>query len=190
MRPLLQELETLARNPSFNSQLDWVSIEILRSQLFLLQTITACTTQHWRQNPSQDPSPLSEDVSNQLLGLCLTFLKNDEASSTLYNSSQSIASLSQSSLSNSTPPSPPASSSRGVVTQEIYRNAGMITYFLSASNWTEVFGRIKFRITQYANEDEDLVELRLLEVCCLNRTRLVAVIQGKLRERKTVKPHY
>lgn len=55
-----------------------------------------------------------------------------------------------------------------------------ITFHLSASNWPLVFSRIHGRIgylTTTIEEQPDVVELRLLEWCNLNRSRLGQVIQ-------------
>ncbi|KAJ3298331.1 Ras GTPase activating protein ira2 [Borealophlyctis nickersoniae] len=79
------------------------------------------------------------------------------------------------------------------MTSEIHRAAGRILFYLSASNWGAVFHKIKMRLAYLAQlgnlmgqgngdlqtadrEGGDLTELRFLEWCCLNRTRLSMVI--------------
>lgn len=171
---------------------DYVAVDLLQSQLFLLRTIADCTTQHWANVATSsttflDPVPLDDQVANRLLLVSLLFLSlpTEDAAQGIYSRSPSIAVISQTALKAATKPNkgistpPPSPSTRQSVSQEIGRQAGRIAYFLSASNWPIVFGRIKYRINQYANEDSsDLIEMRLLEWCCLDRRRLSVVIQG------------
>lgn len=209
-----------------------MSVDLLRSQLFLLLTVTTCMSHYWvandtpdrrrrlnHSNPNAttssssppaflDPPPLDEALANQILALCVFFLKQHALSdnskpsfSSEGPSNSSIASLTQASLSaiaaitaaTSDPTAARKASrakadpfvqslptTRQAVVQEIFTVAGRIIYFLSASNWSVVILRVKARIIHYAASDElpDSSEMRILEWCCLDRRRLSAVIQG------------
>ncbi|RKO83688.1 hypothetical protein BDK51DRAFT_27542, partial [Blyttiomyces helicus] len=78
----------------------------------------------------------------------------------------------------------------GDLLAEVHKAAGRILYYLSASNWSVVFTRVKARLLYLAQtgmtapgqdvpmerEAGDLTELRFLEWCNLNRARLGMVI--------------
>ncbi|KAM0749716.1 hypothetical protein T439DRAFT_302673 [Meredithblackwellia eburnea MCA 4105] len=261
LQPLLAELDSLTKSPHYRPDTDFVSVDLLRSQLFLLLTITNCTSHYWVANdtaerrskrPPQhnnnthptnssssnsptstsqepksflDPPPLDESLAKHILALCVFFLKQHAAASdsTNYssstgssksgNSGSSTASLVQATLASlvrtpslSSPTSPSSSTQNQIpsshpatqpspqpqhftipklpttrqnVVQEIFSAASRLVYFLSASNWSIVFGRVKNRISHYATSDElpDSSEMRMLEWCCLDRRRLSSVIQ-------------
>jgi len=64
---------------------------------------------------------------------------------------------------------------------EIFKNAGRVIFYISASNWDVVFTRIKNRIAFLAATDDewpDTSELKLLECSDLNSKRLSMVLQG------------
>jgi hypothetical protein len=86
------------------------------------------------------------------------------------------------------------------VTRDIMKSAGKIIFYVSASNWNVVFAKLRSRLVTYAGQDEhsDLSvlgigvvssplsdvypcrsDVKLLEFCSLNRTRLGNMIQGK-----------
>lgn len=122
LAPLLKELETLTKvrskrvatktcspthactnsvsflQPPYYAEADFVSLDLLRSQLFLLRVVANCLVHHWaahdtsrRSEPSSsttsssskipptpgfvDPSPLEDALARQLLSLALSFLK-------------------------------------------------------------------------------------------------------------------
>jgi hypothetical protein len=69
------------------------------------------------------------------------------------------------------------------IINDIYKNAGRVIFYISASNWNVVFGRIKQRIAylsapQSTDELSETAELKLLEVSDLNAKRLSMVLQG------------
>ncbi|CAG8778703.1 33251_t:CDS:2, partial [Racocetra persica] len=66
------------------------------------------------------------------------------------------------------------------IISEIYKNAGRVIFYISASNWNVVFSRIKNRISHLAAANDnttEAAELRLLEVSDLNSKRLSMVLQ-------------
>lgn len=62
---------------------------------------------------------------------------------------------------------------------EILAQVAKICFFVSASNWTIVLGKIKNRIAYWSGPEEfpDRSETRLLEFCSLNRARLSSIIR-------------
>jgi hypothetical protein len=65
----------------------------------------------------------------------------------------------------------------------IAKYVGRVVYHLSASNWLVVFSRIKSKIYMLASateEDLDIMDVRLMTHCWLDRARLVQLLQGKV----------
>lgn len=65
---------------------------------------------------------------------------------------------------------------------EIFKSAGRVIFYISASNWNVVFARIKNRIAFLSavnDEWPDTSELKLLECSDLNSKRLSMVLQGQ-----------
>ncbi|KAI9026450.1 hypothetical protein CLU79DRAFT_741805 [Phycomyces nitens] len=63
--------------------------------------------------------------------------------------------------------------------KEIYKAASKVMFYLSASNWTIVFSKIKSRILYLSttiDENPDTSEMRFLECSSLNKNRLVMVL--------------
>jgi neurofibromin 1 len=62
---------------------------------------------------------------------------------------------------------------------DILTQVSKICFFVSASNWTIVLGKIKNRIAYWSGPEEfpDRSETRLLEFCSLNRHRLSSIIR-------------
>ncbi|KAL0094889.1 hypothetical protein F4703DRAFT_1902562 [Phycomyces blakesleeanus] len=63
--------------------------------------------------------------------------------------------------------------------KEIYKTSSRILFYLSASNWTIMFSKIKSRIlylSTTADENPDTSEMRFLECSCLNKNRLVIIL--------------
>lgn len=214
--------------PFYVPETDFVSVDLLRSQLLLLSTIASCATQHWAthntkerakrhpdgpsalprlpllfQDEVRDPPPLSDFVAQQLVNLCTFFLKqhilHDDGLSSGNSSTQEssetilIPTLARNALKAAekglqvstvvVDSSPVGNPTRQSVAFDIYKMAGMITYYVSASNWNVIFSRLKSRLGHYANSDEapELGEMRILEWSCLDRKRLSTVIQGEFR---------
>lgn len=61
--------------------------------------------------------------------------------------------------------------------------AGRVIYRLSATNWSMVFSRIRNKIhflaAHMSEEGQDIVDLRLVTYCLIDRNRLVQVLQGE-----------
>jgi hypothetical protein len=65
---------------------------------------------------------------------------------------------------------------------EIFKSAGRVIFYISASNWNVVFARIRSRIAYLSavnDEWPDTSELKLLECSDLNSKRLSMVLQGQ-----------
>mgnify|MGYP001587020042 FL=1 len=194
VRPL-ERAHVSLQPPYYSPETDFVSLDLLRSQLLLLRTLANFTIHHWATHLSTsppstfgDPPLLDDPLAKQLITLSTFFLKqhalHDDPTSSR-SSSPSIVILSQLALRAASSDSPNRGettdlSTRSAVVQEIFRLAGRIIYFVSAANWSVVFARIKSRIMHYANSDDllDLSEARILGWCCLDRRRLSAVLQG------------
>ena len=67
------------------------------------------------------------------------------------------------------------------LSNEIYKTAGRILFYISASNWPIVFARLKARIQHLSTTNDDwpeTAELKLLETASLNQRRLGQVLTG------------
>ncbi|KAF9431608.1 Ras GTPase activating protein ira2 [Entomortierella beljakovae] len=65
------------------------------------------------------------------------------------------------------------------LSQEIYKVAGRVLFYISASNWPIVFARLKARIQHLTTTNDDwpeTAELKLLETASLNQRRLGQVL--------------
>lgn len=63
----------------------------------------------------------------------------------------------------------------------ITKFSGRVVYHLSASNWAVVFARIKSKIHVLAGtneEDLDVMDVRLMTYCWLDKLRLIQLLQG------------
>lgn len=57
--------------------------------------------------------------------------------------------------------------------------AGRILYYISASNWSVVFGRLRSTIHQMSQHEEvDTDDLTLLKHCAMDKRRLIQVLHG------------
>ncbi|CAG8783968.1 23848_t:CDS:2, partial [Cetraspora pellucida] len=110
-----------------------------------------------------DPPQLEEALATYILNVLSKFLH------LMANHDDSI------------PSSGPASvGATADIISEIYKNAGRVIFYISASNWSVVFSRIRNRISHLAAAGDNLAEtaeLRLLEVSDLNSIRLSMVLQ-------------
>ena len=69
------------------------------------------------------------------------------------------------------------SSEQQSLLQDMQRSVAQFTYFISAANWNIVLARLRNRFAYYGSvEDPDLSEIRLLEFCCFNRSRLSTIL--------------
>ncbi|KAG0351334.1 Ras GTPase activating protein ira2 [Gamsiella multidivaricata] len=65
------------------------------------------------------------------------------------------------------------------ISNEIYKTAGRVLFYISASNWPIVFARLKARIQHLTTTNDDwpeTAELKLLETASLNQRRLGQVL--------------
>ncbi|KAL0073829.1 hypothetical protein J3Q64DRAFT_1447842 [Phycomyces blakesleeanus] len=74
------------------------------------------------------------------------------------------------------------------IVMDIYKAAGRVLYYVSASNWLTYYAKIK-SVVQVLGAIKDLNELsppeiRMLESSCLTRQRLQMVLSGKEEEEK------
>lgn len=69
------------------------------------------------------------------------------------------------------------------ITLDIYKTAGRVLYYVSASNWSTYYAKIKnaVHILGAMGEGSELnpPEIRMLEFSCLNRQRVQLVLSGK-----------
>ncbi|CAH7670866.1 hypothetical protein BY996DRAFT_4641287 [Phakopsora pachyrhizi] len=143
-----------------------------------------------------DPPQLEDNLAKQLVATISFFLKEhqrfEDAGAALgpIGSSQSHFDLSRRHAFGSPyPGAPNVFSSLGRESEEkpivpslmseILSQVAKICFFVSASNWPIVLGKIKNRIAYWSGPEEfpDRSETRLLEFCSLNRVRLSSVIR-------------
>ncbi|KAG0047826.1 Ras GTPase activating protein ira2 [Gryganskiella cystojenkinii] len=151
-----------------------------------------------------DPPPLEDALAKYVLSVLSRFLNEgthdgDQAAlaestptpntNNNNNSSSSSNVGSSSNTSNKkktdTDSAPIASSQSNTTVQdpelsnEIYKTAGRILFYISASNWPIVFARLKARIQHLSTTNDDwpeTAELKLLETASLNQRRLGQVL--------------
>lgn len=65
-----------------------------------------------------------------------------------------------------------------------FSSAGRVIYRLSATNWSIVFSRIRNKIhflaAHMSEEGQDIIDLRLVTYCLIDKNRLLQVLQGEL----------
>lgn len=142
-----------------------------------------------------DPPPLEDALAKYVLSVLSRFLNEgthdndpaalaDPAPSPNNNSSSSSSSKKKTDTD-----SVPITTSHSTVavqdpelSNEIYKTAGRILFYISASNWPIVFARLKARIQHLSTTNDDwpeTAELKLLETASLNQRRLGQVLTGK-----------
>ncbi|CAG8444039.1 5054_t:CDS:10 [Acaulospora morrowiae] len=226
-------LENISQSSSTTLE-EFVPIEILQSQLFILKIMSASMTHHWKchrgqrdieamaqvphsspelppispastgsedssiSSPSQpnlnnalprseqrqfrppkswdDPPPLDESLAVYILNVLSRFLHQ------MANQEENNPNLQQNGGQNTNGNN--QNSAQYLATYEIvceiYKNAGRVIFYISASNWNVVFSKIKSRInylTTTNDEWPETSELKLLEVSDLNSKRLSMVLQ-------------
>ncbi|CAH1760475.1 9376_t:CDS:10 [Entrophospora sp. SA101] len=129
-----------------------------------------------------DPPPLDDSLAKYILSVLSRFLRqmanledntNSDRQTSIINA-QDQASINLFANLNS------SSSNIFEIITDIYRNAGHVIFYISASNWNVVFSRIKNRIgylTSTNDERPETAELKFLECSDLNSKRLSIVIQ-------------
>ncbi|KAF9540942.1 Ras GTPase activating protein ira2 [Mortierella hygrophila] len=136
-----------------------------------------------------DPPPLDDALAKYVLSVLTRFLQDvhpseDTDARTEVQSSSSNNNSSRKKA-NETDSAPISSSQPGnnlqevELSQEIYKTAGKILFYISASNWPIVFARLKARIQHLSTTNDDwpeTAELKLLETASLNQRRLGQVL--------------
>ena len=63
--------------------------------------------------------------------------------------------------------------------------AGKVVYLLSAANWNVVLGKIRGKIHSLARasqeDSQDYTDLQLMQHCALDRSRLITILQGRIK---------
>ncbi|RGB37714.1 hypothetical protein C1646_638789 [Rhizophagus diaphanus] len=183
---------------------DLPSTDVLQSQLFILKILSACMTHHWKfhrgtsiESPSKetsteeslntsntlprswdDPPPLDDNLAVFILKVLSRFLYQ-MASLEDYNPNvhNGPSGGKESPIHNVQAAWSPATYE---LVSEIFKSAGRVIFYISASNWNVVFARIKNRIAFLSainDEWPDTSELKLLECSDLNSKRLSMVLQ-------------
>lgn len=134
-----------------------------------------------RSTANVDPPPLDEALVTFLLALVGRFLNQTHL---IEEASDQLA---------STPSDHPAATLATVasvdtkvleIVIDIYKTAGRVLYYVSASNWPIYYGKIKnaVHILGAMGEGTEMnpPEIRMLACSCLNRQRLHTILSGKL----------
>ncbi|KAF9977447.1 Ras GTPase activating protein ira2, partial [Modicella reniformis] len=109
---------------------------------------------------AEDPDARSDSMTTS--GGSSSRRRTTETDTTLVASSLNTANLQEAEISN-----------------EIYKTAGRVLFYISASNWPIVFARLKARIQHLTTTNDDwpeTAELKLLETASLNQRRLGQVL--------------
>ncbi|KAG0375555.1 MAG: hypothetical protein J3R72DRAFT_528012 [Linnemannia gamsii] len=136
-----------------------------------------------------DPPPLDDALAKYVLSVLTRFLHDshpsedaDARAEVQSNNSNNNSSRKKANDTDSAPisSSQPGSNLQEVeLSQEIYKTAGKILFYISASNWPIVFARLKARIQHLSTTNDDwpeTAELKLLETASLNQRRLGQVL--------------
>jgi neurofibromin 1 len=209
-----------------------VALEVVQSQLVLLQILDTCLTQSWRRHAEAaadyrpeghhqswvDPLPLDEGLARRILSVVISYLRLASSESSIRSGTTISATnrdgrgqvdtvnpwgygqISQPTTSTFSPDfvrthvhsrqrheNRRHQNSFGVhvstivdAVPELTRYLGQIVYYLSSSNWSLVFGRVRSRLLHLTTTIEDmpdLIDLRLLQWSNMNRARLGQVLQ-------------
>ncbi|KAG0019213.1 Ras GTPase activating protein ira2 [Podila clonocystis] len=135
-----------------------------------------------------DPPPLEDALAKYVLSVLTRFLHDvnttDEPAVAVEPATNSN---NNSSKNKKNEPEPqPASATQNVanvidpdIASELYKTAGRILFYISASNWPIVFARLKARVQHLSTTNDEwpeTAELKLLETASLNQRRLGQVL--------------
>ncbi|KAF9922254.1 Ras GTPase activating protein ira2 [Linnemannia zychae] len=136
-----------------------------------------------------DPPPLDDALAKYVLSVLTRFLhdyhtseETDARTEVPSNNSNNNNSRRKANDTDSAPISqsqPGSNLQEAELSQEIYKTAGKILFYISASNWPIVFARLKARIQHLSTTNDDwpeTAELKLLETASLNQRRLGQVL--------------
>lgn len=165
---------------------DYIPMEILQSQLFLLKILSRAVTVYWKYSLGYSDvtadSVVDKDGSDQLFGKLKTITSwvdppplDDQSAKYLLNvmqrfliqaNSQDEDPLSHAAGHNTNPMTAPNitngnviwNNSTKAVISEQYHDAGRVIFFLSAANWPIVFGRLKNRFNYLSSTSDEWPE--------------------------------
>ncbi|CAO3591301.1 unnamed protein product [Absidia cylindrospora] len=173
-----------------------VPLNVIQSNLFLIQLISVCMQQHWiysdgtvtHPNSSQrqllDPPPLDNALAKHLLSMMLRFMYHSSDPSkekttffTHYMYCYSDTGFIKGDWANFPVFMSQLHSSNIMV--NVYEKTCRVIYYISASNWPLIFSKIKsyaLHLSTTSEEAPDTLMLRLLECSSLNAKRLSMVL--------------
>lgn len=137
-----------------------------------------------------DPPPLEDALAKYVLSVLTRFLHDvnttDEPAVAVEPATNNN---NNSSKNKKNEPEPqPASATQNManvidpdIASELYKTAGRILFYISASNWPIVFARLKARVQHLSTTNDEwpeTAELKLLETASLNQRRLGQVLTG------------
>ncbi|CAI2169037.1 10253_t:CDS:10, partial [Funneliformis geosporum] len=184
------------------------TVDKLQSQLFILKILSACMFAYWKyykgmqmevsskiiseshEEPSNqsklpkswdDPPTLDEKLAKAILKVLSRFLflmesQEDNNPSIPVGPSGGKGEPSIHNINSQAAWSPAIYD----LVSDIFKHAGRVIFFISASNWEVVFARIRVRIAFLSSTDDewpDVSELKLLECSDLDSNRLSMVLQ-------------
>ncbi|POG62935.1 hypothetical protein GLOIN_2v1784706 [Rhizophagus irregularis DAOM 181602=DAOM 197198] len=127
-----------------------------------------------------DPPPLEDSLAKYILSVLSRFLHQMASQEDNATGQPPNGNPAGPGSPNNFPATAQGSSATFEIINDIYRNAGRVIFYISASNWNVVFSRIRNRIgylTSTNDEWPETSELKLLECSDLNSKRLSMVLQ-------------
>ncbi|KAI8972992.1 hypothetical protein BDB01DRAFT_839035 [Pilobolus umbonatus] len=201
---LLHLLDSIKSQMPSNDE--YFPFENLQSQLFVIRMLSACMQHHWQymrglkkdkfrpthqsdisdhsrwstediQLDMEDPPPFDDTVAKATINsMCRimhqTTVMEDKEFNQATNHVTQISRLENYTADNI------ARTSADIVL-DIYKASSRVIAYLSASNWTAVFSKIRMRIVYLKitqDENPESSDMRLLECCSLNSQRLSIVL--------------
>ncbi|WAQ85082.1 hypothetical protein PtA15_5A656 [Puccinia triticina] len=173
IQKLLQELDSPSH--PFTSDEQTGLVDHLRTQLFVIKILCYCMSYHWAWHREQ----LDDNLAKQLVATISFFLKEHQRFEDAGAALGPIGSTSQPSANYEAHRKPDEKPIVPSLMGDILTQVSKICFFVSASNWTIVLGKIKNRIAYWSGPEEfpDRSETRLLEFCSLNRHRLSSIVR-------------
>ncbi|WAR61885.1 hypothetical protein PtB15_12B577 [Puccinia triticina] len=165
---VIQKLLQKLASPShpFTSDEQTGLVNHLRTQLFVIKILRYCMSYHWAWHREQ----LNDNLAKQLVATISFFLKEHQR---FEDASAALGPI------GSTCQEPDEKPILPSLMGDILTQVSKIRFFVSASNWTIVLGKIKNWIAYWSGPEEfpDRSETRLLEFCSLNRHRLSSIVR-------------
>lgn len=123
----------------------------------------------------EDPPPLDDNLAKYIIAIMSRFMHQMSATEDGTNGNANSMTRTEYNAAITT-----GSSSDIMV--DIYKAASRVVFYVSASNWPMMFGKIKARILYLSatmDENPEAADMRLLECSALNAKRLSMVMTGK-----------